>query len=102
MEIRLATGQDVAEMMALEARHYFGNLDVSELAEGFVSILHPQERFDWAVDSEGLHVAIGDDGAVVGLMAVTDPPSRPGLGSSPISQPCWSWPRLSGCDRCCP
>lgn len=84
MAIRLATRGDVPEMMALEARHYVGNIDVSELAEGFVSILHPQEWFDWAVDSAGLHVATSDDGAVVGFIAVTAPPNRSGVGSSPI------------------
>ena len=71
-------------MMALEARHYVGNLDPSEHAEGFISILHPQEWFNWAVDSGGVHVAVGDDGAVVGYIAVTEPPADPDLGSSPI------------------
>lgn len=70
--------------MELEARNYVGNLDASELADGFISILHPQEWFNWAVDCAGVHVAVADDGAVQGFIAVTAPPTGSGLGSSPI------------------
>lgn len=72
-------------MMALEARHYVGNLDASERAEGFISILHPQEWFNRAVDSAGVHIAATDDGAVEGFIAVTAPPARSDVGSIPRS-----------------
>ncbi len=72
-------------MMALEERHYVGNLDASELSAGFISILHPQEWFDWAVDSAGVHVAVDQTtGAVTGFIAVTAPPTGSHVGSSPI------------------
>ncbi|MGV1035961.1 MAG: hypothetical protein ACOYD0_02895 [Candidatus Nanopelagicales bacterium] len=71
-------------MMALEARHYVGNLDPSERADGFISILHPQEWFNWAVDSAGVHVSVTDDGVVTGFIGVTAPPTRRDEGSSPI------------------
>ncbi len=82
--IRLATRQDIAAMMALEARYYVGNLDASERANGFISNLQSQEWFTWAVDSSGVHVAVADDDSVVGFIAVTDPPTRSQVGSSPI------------------
>lgn len=70
-------------MMALEERYYVGNLDVSQRAEGFISILHPQDWFALAVDSAGVHVAVADDGVIQGFIAVTAPP--PGAdASSPI------------------
>lgn len=84
MVIRLATRQDIPAMMALEARNYVGNLDASELADGFISILHPQEWFNWAVDSDGVHVGVTDDGLVTGFIAVTTPPTLSDPGSSPI------------------
>ncbi len=71
-------------MMALEDRYYVGNLDESEKAHGFISILHPREWFSWAVDSAGIHVGSDDDGAIMGFIGVTDPPPREGLGSFPI------------------
>jgi len=86
MEIRLANPQDIPALMALEARNYVGNLDASEYANGFISILHPQEWFDWAVGSAGVHVAVTDDGSVIGFIAVTAPPVRADLGSSPIQR----------------
>ncbi len=73
-------------MMALEERNYVGNLDASEHADGFISILHPQEWFNSAVDCSGVHVAVTDDGAVAGFIAVTPPPTRSDAGSSPIIQ----------------
>jgi len=84
MAIRLATRRDIPAMMALEARHYVGNLDASEQANGFISILHPQEWFNDAVDCAGVHVAVTDDGAVTGFIGVTAPPTRSDMGSSPI------------------
>ena len=70
--------------MALEERHYVGNLDVSEHADGFISILHPMEWFNWAVDSAVMHVAVTHDESVTGFIAVTAPPRSLVLGSSPI------------------
>lgn len=84
MAIRLATRQDTPAMMALEARNYVGNLDASERADGFISILHPQEWFDSAVDNTGVHVAVNDDGVVTGFIAMTVPPVRSDPGVSPI------------------
>lgn len=86
MTIRLATRQDVPAMMALESRYYVGNLDVSEHADGFISILHPREWFNSVVDSAGMHVAVTADDAVVGFIAVTSPPKSPTATSSPIIQ----------------
>lgn len=71
-------------MMALEERYYVGNLDVSQRAEGFISILHPQHWFAGAVDSAGMHVAMADDGVIQGFIAVTAPPPGADAGSSPI------------------
>lgn len=73
-------------MMALEERYYVGNLDPSERAKGFISNLQSQEWFTWAVDSSGVHVAVTDDQAVVGFIAVTDPPTPSQVGGSPIIQ----------------
>jgi hypothetical protein len=84
MAIRLAARADAPEMMALEARNYVGNLDASERANGFISILHPQEWFDWAVDCAGIHVAVTGVGSLEGFIAVTAPPARSELVSSPI------------------
>lgn len=84
MTIRLATREDVPAMMTLEARNYVGNLDASQRADGFISILHPQEWFDGAVDCAGVHVAVTDDGSVEGFIAVTTLPARAGSASSPI------------------
>lgn len=71
-------------MMALEERHYVGNLDESERADGFISILHPQEWFNRAVDCAGVHVAMTDDGVVTGFIVVTAPPTGSPVVSSPI------------------
>lgn len=84
MAIRLATRQDIPAVMALEARHYVGNLDTSEHADGYISNLHPQEWFNRAVDTAGVHVAVTDDGDVQGFIAVTAPPTRSDVGTSPI------------------
>lgn len=72
---RLATRADVSQVMALEARHFVGNLDDTERADGYISILHSQDWFDAAVDSGGLHVAIDDAAAVRGFIAITPPPT---------------------------
>lgn len=61
--------------MLLGSRNYIGNLNESDLVNGFISILHPQEWFDRAVAADGVHVAVSDDGAVVGFIVFTDPPS---------------------------
>jgi hypothetical protein len=84
MEIRLATRQDIPAMMALEERNYVGNLDPSQHADGFISILHPQAWFGWAVASGGVHVAVADGESVQGFIAVTEPPTDSAVGSSPI------------------
>ena len=70
--------------MALEERHYVGNLDPSEHADGFISILHPMEWFNAAVDSGGVHVGVTDDGAVMGFIAVTAAPARSDVDLPPI------------------
>lgn len=84
MAIRLATSQDIPSVMELEARHYVGNLDAAQRADGFISILHAREWFDRAVDAAGVHVAVTDDEQVQGFIVVTDPPDRSAAGISPI------------------
>lgn len=84
MTIRLATLADVPAVMALEERNYIGNLSASELRDGFISILHPREWFNEALESGGLHVASQADGTVTGFMAVTSPPADVQTASSPI------------------
>jgi hypothetical protein len=58
----------------LEARYFIGNLEPSDRANGFISILHPPEWFATVIDGGGVHVAVTDDEEVVGFMAVTPPP----------------------------
>lgn len=97
--IRLATRHDIAAMMALEAHHYVGNLDASERTDGFISVLHPQDWFNWAVNCAGIHVAVvdsaisdsadagsavADDGGVAGFIAITPPPTDLAADASPI------------------
>lgn len=84
MQIRLATTADVPALMALEQRHYVGNLDPSRREEGFISILHPREWFDAAVESGGVHVAARGPDELTGFIAVTDPPRDPDHAPSPI------------------
>ncbi len=86
MAIRLATRHDIPALIALEERNYVGNLEESERSQGFISILHPQMWFDLAVESDGIHVAVTDDGAIAGFIAVTPPPSPAVARSSPILQ----------------
>jgi hypothetical protein len=74
LNIRLATAGDVPGIAALEARHYVGNLDPAEQADGFISVLHSPKWFAGAVDAGGLHVAVTADDGVVGFIAVTAPP----------------------------
>ncbi|MGD9622856.1 MAG: hypothetical protein AB7G47_22045 [Mycolicibacterium sp.] len=83
LTIRLATRRDVPAIMALESRYYVDNLDESQRAKGFISNLQSREWFTSAVDSSGIHVAVDNDGIVVGFIAVTDPPVRTQV-SSPI------------------
>lgn len=83
MTIRLATRHDVPSLLALEERHFVGNLPESELDQGFISILHPREWFERAVDQGGVHVATVD-GDVVGFIVVTEPPSASAEIASPI------------------
>ena len=84
LAIRLATRQDIPGLMALAERYYVGNLDPSEQSKGFLSVLLSEDWFTWAVDSSGVHVAVTDDGAVVGFVGTTDPPVDGQAGSSPI------------------
>lgn len=84
MIIRLATEDDIEPAMDLEARHYIGNLDPSQLADGFISIMHSRQWFTEAVKSGGLHVAVDDDGAIAGFIAVTEPPDPSDSDLSPI------------------
>lgn len=84
MDVRLATEADVSAMMTLESQNFVGNLDASERVAGFVSTLHPRAWFDHAVACEGVHVAVADDGAITGFIAVTAPPTRLEAESSPV------------------
>jgi hypothetical protein len=70
--------------MAMESRHYIGNLDPASRSEGFISILHPEQWFNWAVDCDGVHVGVDEhDCAVQGFIAITPPP-RDDDATSPI------------------
>jgi hypothetical protein len=70
--------------MALEERNYVGNLDVSQRAGGFVSVLHSKEWFERAIADEGVHVAQSGDGKVSGFIAVTAPPEPGQVDLPPI------------------
>lgn len=83
MTIRLATRHDVPSLLALEERHFVGNLPESELDQGFISILHPREWFERAVDQGGVHVATAE-GDVVGFIVITEPPPASAQITSPI------------------
>ena len=94
MTIRLATAADVTGVMALESRYYIGNLDADHRAEGFISALQPREWFEHAIAEGGLHVAVNDgasvddasvDEAVLGFIAVTEPPPRNTPGLPPLT-----------------
>lgn len=76
LAIRLATRRDIPGLVALADRYYVGNLDPSEQANGFISIHLSEDWFARAVDSNGVHVAAAGDDAVLGFIAVTDPPTR--------------------------
>ncbi len=86
--IRLATRNDIPGLLALSERYYVGNLTPTQQAEGFLSVLLPEEWFTWAIGTSGVHVAVTDDGqfgdAVVGFVGMTDPPIDGQAGSSPI------------------
>jgi hypothetical protein len=69
MTIRLATRDDIPALMALESRHHIGNLDPPSRSEGFISILHPEQWFNWAVDCDGVHVGVAEN--PLSLHAVT-------------------------------
>ena len=84
MIIRLATAQDIPALMTLEARYYVGNLEVAERAGGYISVLHPQEWWTWAVAATGVHVAVNSEDRLVGFIAVTLPPLRADPVASPI------------------
>ena len=84
MTIRLATQRDIPAAMALEERHYVGNIDVSEHAEGFISILHSRGWFESAVNAAGVHVAASAEGAIQGFIAVTAPPASSDSGTPAI------------------
>ena len=70
MHIRHATPTDIPAMMALEQRHYVGNLTPEQMAGGFISILHPHEWFVAAVESGGMHLATTGIGDLAGFIAV--------------------------------
>jgi hypothetical protein len=84
MDVRLATSADIPSLMALESRNFVGNLDASERRGGFISVLHTREWFDRAVAYEGVHVAVEEDGAVMGFIVVMPPPSRSEAEATPI------------------
>lgn len=74
VRIRLAEQRDVPGLAKLEARYYILNLEPSDRANGFISILHPAEWFARVIADGGMHVAVTDDKEVAGFMAVTPPP----------------------------
>ena len=80
LDVRLATDRDVPGLTALEARHYIGNLDPADQADGFISVLHSPEWFARAIDSGGVHVAVTEDDEVAGFIAVTAPPDPATVG----------------------
>lgn len=84
MKIRLATPQDVPELMALEALYYVGNVEPSERDDGFISVLHSEAWWDSVVHFGGVHVA-DYTGTIAGFIAIWDPGSAP-VGTSPIAQ----------------
>ena len=77
MQITVATRDDIPAMMDLESRNYVDHLTETERADGFISILHEQRWFEDAVDAGGIHIATTDEGAVIGLIAVTAAPTGP-------------------------
>ncbi len=77
VRIRLATRSDIPGVMALEERHYVGNLSESERADGFISVRHSAEWFERAIDRDGLHVAVTEDDRIGGFIAVIPPPPTP-------------------------
>lgn len=81
--IRLATTNDVPEIMKLESSYFIGNVPNPKSGEGFVSILHARAWFDSAINYGGLHVAVRDDDSIVGFMAITPPPTIE-VGLSPV------------------
>lgn len=82
--IRLAGPGDVDGLVALEARHYVGNLDPAERSGGFISVLHSPQWFADAVDDGGVHVAVTPDEQVVGFIVVTAPPEPGATGLPPV------------------
>jgi len=67
-------------------------INASEHADGSISVLHPLEWFNAAVDGAGVHVAVADDGTIAGFIAVTPPPTRSGVARHRSSWPCSSLP----------
>lgn len=43
------------------------------MAGGFISVRLPERWFEWAIQCDGLHVAVAGDRRVVGFMGVTPP-----------------------------
>lgn len=84
IRIRPATRRDVPGLVALEERYFVGNLSESDRADGFISVRHPPEWFEQAVDSRGLHVAVTDDDGIGGFIAVTAPPAWAGPDLPPV------------------
>jgi len=82
--IRLARQTDVPGLLELESRYYVGNLDESQRAEGFISILFSRDWFEDTIAGGGLHVAVIGD-TTVGFIAVTDPPPRTTPGLPPLT-----------------
>ena len=82
-EVRLARRGDVDGLVALESRHFIGNLDPAERADGFISVQDSREWLTRAIDDGGIHVAVTPGGEVVGFIAVTAPPEYPAAASLP-------------------
>ena len=85
LTIRLAEPGDINALTDLESRYYVGNLDPSERADGFLSVLHSAQWFIDTVRAGGIHVA-ESDGAVGGFIAVTPAPARIDPRVGPITK----------------
>lgn len=79
VRIRLAEQRDVPGLAALESRYYIDNLDPTQRADGFISVLHPTQWWARVIEEGGVHVAVRENGVneaddVAGFMVVIAPP----------------------------
>ena len=82
--IRPATPADIDGLMELGSRYYVGNLEPTQRAEGFISMLLPRDWFDRTIASGGIHVAVIGD-TVAGFIGMTEPPPRDSPGLHPMT-----------------